>query len=98
MDPSEGLALSQRASTRAPTRPNAHAQVGKSGASWITQALLLCCGSINAAMPLTAATFGAVVTSFYFAVNGLRKEMAVRRSCLALLCTLSTYVSCGGPA
>ena len=55
-----------------------HLQVGKSGASWITQALLLLCGSISAAMPLTAAIFGAVVTSFFFAVSGLHREMAVR--------------------
>ena len=53
-------------------------QVGKSGASWITQALLLLCGSISGAMPLTAAIFGAVVTSFFFAVSGLHREMAVR--------------------
>ncbi|CAL8465241.1 g4776 [Coccomyxa elongata] len=50
-------------------------QVGKSGASWVTQALLLALGSISAAMPVIAAIFGGVVTSFFFAVNGLRKEM-----------------------
>ena len=51
--------------------------MGKSGASWITQALLLGCGSIGGAMPATAAIFGAVVASFFLAVNGLRKEMVV---------------------
>ena len=75
-------------------------QVGKSGASWITQALLLLCGSISRAVPLTAAIFGAVVTSFFFAVNGLRREMAVRcprtlsafrpsLGCCALSCAIS---------
>ena len=55
-----------------------HVQIGKSGASWVTQALLLVMGSISAAMPVIAAIFGCVVTSFFFAVNGLRKEMMVR--------------------
>ena len=44
----------------------------------MTQALLLALGSISAAMPVIAAIFGGVVTSFFFAVNGLRKEMVVR--------------------
>ena len=44
----------------------------------MTQALLLALGSISAAMPVIAAVFGGVVTSFFFAVNGLRKEMVVR--------------------
>ena len=52
-------------------------QIGKSGASWVTQALLLCFGSISAAMPVLAGTFACVVTAFFFAVNGLRKEMLV---------------------
>ena len=52
-------------------------QIGKSGASWVTQALLLFYGSISAAMPVIAGIFGCVVTSFFFAVNGLRKEMLV---------------------
>lgn len=52
-------------------------QFGKSGASWVTQALLLVMGSISAAMPVIAAIFGCVVTSFFFAVNGLQKEMVV---------------------
>ncbi len=52
-------------------------QIGKSGASWVTQALLLVMGSISAAMPVIAAIFGCVVTSFFFAVNRLRKEMVV---------------------
>ena len=53
------------------------AQIGKSGASWVTQALLLVMGSISAAMPVIAAIFGCVVTAFFFAVNRLRKEMVV---------------------
>ena len=68
----EGVDSSPRA--RSPAR----AQVGKSGASWITQALLLGCGSISRAMPATAAIFGVVVASFFVAVNGLRREMVVR--------------------
>jgi hypothetical protein len=32
-------------------------QIGKSGASWITQAFLLACGSIAAAMPFTGFIF-----------------------------------------
>jgi ATP/ADP translocase len=51
--------------------------VGKSGASWITQALLLAVGSISSAMPVIAAIFATVVASFFVAVNGLRKEMVV---------------------
>ena len=43
----------------------------------MTQALLLVMGSISAAMPVIAAIFGCVVTSFFFAVNGLQKEMVV---------------------
>lgn len=58
--------------------------MGKSGASWVTQALLLALGSISAAMPMIAAIFGGVVTSFFFAVNGLRKEMVVRAPNLAM--------------
>ena len=72
-----------------------HVQVGKSGASWVTQALLLFYGSISAAMPVIAGIFGCVVTSFFFAVNGLRKEMLVgvaivpcQRDCSPLLLPL----------
>ena len=59
-----------------------HVQIGKSGASWVTQALLLFYGSISAAMPVIAGIFGCVVTSFFFAVNGLRKEMLVGNAIL----------------
>ena len=52
-------------------------QIGKSGASWITQALLLVLGSIQAAMPVIAGVFGAVVTAWLLAVNRLGKEMLV---------------------
>ncbi len=40
------------------------AQVGKSGASWIAQALLLALGSIAAALPIIAAIFGAVIAAW----------------------------------
>jgi ATP/ADP translocase len=36
------------------------AQIGKSGASWITQAFLLGTGSIAAAMPFTGVIFAGV--------------------------------------
>ena len=53
-------------------------QIGKSGASWITQALLLITGSISAAMPVIAAVFTAVIASWLFAVTKLGQQMAVR--------------------
>lgn len=52
-------------------------QIGKSGASWITQALLLITGSITAAMPVIASIFGAVIASWLFAVTKLGRQMAV---------------------
>jgi AAA family ATP:ADP antiporter len=52
-------------------------QIGKSGASWITQALLLITGSISAAMPVIAAVFGVVIASWLFAVGKLGQQMAV---------------------
>jgi hypothetical protein len=39
-------------------------QIGKSGASWITQAFLLGCGSIAAAMPFTGVIFAAVIVTW----------------------------------
>ena len=52
-------------------------QVGKSGASWITQALLLITGSITAAMPVIASVFAAVIAAWLFAVTKLGRQMAV---------------------
>lgn len=52
-------------------------QIGKSGASWITQALLLVTGSITAAMPIIASVFGVVIASWLFAVGRLGRQMAV---------------------
>jgi hypothetical protein len=39
-------------------------QIGKSGASWITQAFLLGCGSIAAAMPFTGVIFAGVILTW----------------------------------
>lgn len=39
-------------------------QIGKSGASWITQAFLLGCGSIAAAMPFTGFIFAGVIITW----------------------------------
>ena len=52
-------------------------QIGKSGASWITQALLLLTGSIAAALPVIAAVFAAVIASWLLAVGKLGQQMAV---------------------
>ena len=52
-------------------------QIGKSGAFWITQALLLITGSISAAMPVIDAVFTAVIASWLFAVAKLGQQMAV---------------------
>ena len=52
----------------------------------MTQALLLVMGSISAAMPVIAAIFGCVVTSFFLAVNRLRKEMVVRLQLQSYMC------------
>lgn len=54
----------------------------------MTQALLLVMGSISAAMPVIAAIFGCVVTSFFFAVNRLRKEMVVSLHLISCMCKL----------
>ncbi|KAL3133509.1 hypothetical protein ABBQ38_007368 [Trebouxia sp. C0009 RCD-2024] len=50
-------------------------QIGKSGASWITQALLLCLGSIQRSMPIIAATFLAVITAWITSVRLLNKQL-----------------------
>eukprot|EP00891_Asterochloris_glomerata_P004312 jgi/Astpho2/4312/gw1.00065.20.1_t len=43
-------------------------QIGKSGASWITQALLLCLGSITRSLPIITATFLGVIGCWLAAV------------------------------
>lgn len=50
-------------------------QIGKSGASWITQALLLCLGSIQRSMPIIAATFMAVILAWITSVRLLNKQL-----------------------
>ena len=52
--------------------------MGKSGASWIAQALLLALGSIAAALPIIAAIFGAVIAAWLAAVRHLNTQMEVR--------------------
>ena len=66
-------------------------QIGKSGASWITQALLIVTGSITAAMPVIASVFGVVIASWLFAVTRLGRQMAVSPCCLSL--PLSSVIS-----
>ncbi|WIA35409.1 hypothetical protein OEZ86_003854 [Tetradesmus obliquus] len=50
-------------------------QIGKSGASWITQAFLLGCGSIAAAMPFTCVIFAGVIITWIKATLGLHSQM-----------------------
>ncbi|WIA15212.1 hypothetical protein OEZ85_001890 [Tetradesmus obliquus] len=50
-------------------------QIGKSGASWITQAFLLGCGSIAAAMPFTGVIFAGVIITWIKATLGLHSQM-----------------------
>ena len=52
-------------------------QIGKSGASWITQALLLLLGSIQTAMPVIAGVFTVVIGAWLFAVQRLGQQMLV---------------------
>lgn len=52
-------------------------QIGKSGASWLTQALLLCTGSIQAALPIIAAVFAAVIACWLRAVSTLGTTIQV---------------------
>ena len=61
-----------------------HLQIGKSGASWITQAFLLGCGSIAAAMPFTGIIFAGVIITWIQATLSLHKQMqAVEKARLA---------------
>ncbi len=76
------LSLSSSAPWRRP-RPRAERgprrrQVGKSGASWIAQALLLALGSIAAALPIIAAIFAAVIAAWLGAVRHLNAQMEAR--------------------
>ena len=50
---------------------------GSTGASWITQALLLCLGSIQKSMPIIAATFLGVITAWITSVRLLNKQLQV---------------------
>ena len=70
-------------------------QIGKSGASWITQALLIVTGSITAAMPVIASVFGVVIASWLFAVTRLGRQMAVRPCCLRLSSSVFTGMEPG---
>jgi len=51
-------------------------QIGKSGASWITQALLLTLGSISAALPVTSAVYAGVLVLWLRAVQELNGDLA----------------------
>ena len=53
------------------------AVVMDAGASWITQALLLCLGSIQRSMPIIAATFLAVITAWITSVRLLNRQLQV---------------------
>ncbi|GBG00278.1 hypothetical protein Rsub_13004 [Raphidocelis subcapitata] len=50
-------------------------QIGKSGASWITQAALLGCGSMAAAMPFTGVVFVVVIGLWIHATLELHRQM-----------------------
>jgi len=72
--------LSLAPGRRPPPRPERgprRRQVGKSGASWIAQALLLALGSIAAALPIIAAIFAAVIAAWLAAVRHLNAQMEV---------------------
>jgi hypothetical protein len=62
-------------------------QIGKSGASWITQALLLATGSIQAALPIIAAIYTGVIACWIRAVsilhNTIKREEAEAAAKLA---------------
>lgn len=50
-------------------------QIGKTGASWATQALLIALGSIRAAMPLVSVVYVAVISAWIVSVNRLAQRM-----------------------
>ena len=49
------------------------------GASWITQALLLCLGSITRSLPIITATFLGVIGCWLAAVRHLNTQLKVRQ-------------------
>jgi hypothetical protein len=50
-------------------------QIGKSGASWMTQAFLIMCGSLSAAMPFVGVCFGIVIVTWVGATLSLHRQM-----------------------
>jgi hypothetical protein len=50
-------------------------QIGKSGASWLTQAFLLLCGSLTGAMPFLAVCFMVVIVTWVGATWDLHHQM-----------------------
>ena len=50
-------------------------QVGKSGASWVTQALRLAFGSLQAGMGVIAGVYAVVIVAWLRAVGGLGRQM-----------------------
>ena len=50
-------------------------QIGKSGASWMTQLFLLLCGSLSAAMPFVGVCFGVVIVTWVGATLSLHRQM-----------------------
>ena len=50
-------------------------QIGKTGASWATQALLLTTGSITAALPFTCTVFVAMLATWLKAVAFLQSDI-----------------------
>ena len=50
-------------------------QVGKSGASWVTQALLLAFGSLQAGLGVIAGVYAVVIVAWLRAVGGLGRMM-----------------------
>ena len=51
-------------------------QIGKTGASWVTQALLLTTGSITAALPFTSVVFAAMLALWLRAVSFLQADLS----------------------
>ena len=51
-------------------------QAGKSGASWVTQGLLLAFGSIDAAVPVIGAAYGLIIVAWLNAVRVLSATIA----------------------
>lgn len=69
------------------------------GASWITQALLLCLGSIQRSLPIISGTFLVVITAWITSVRLLNKQLQVQSPLASLSCRLaakaqSTSLAC----